>query len=59
MRPGGIVYRVYGAHSEVWFESCFYLMCLSPLACCEAGVEAVVMTTVANDLQSLHLVTSI
>ena len=36
-----------------WFDSCFYLMDVfeSTTACCEAGVEAVVMTTVANDLQ--------
>ena len=34
MRLGGIipVYSVYCTHSELWFESCFYLMvCLSPL----------------------------
>ena len=40
-------------HSELWFEPCFYLMYVfeSTTACSEAGVEAVVMTTVANDLQ--------
>ena len=34
MRLGGVipVYCVYCTHSELWFESCFYLMmCLSPL----------------------------
>ena len=54
MRLGGVipVYSVYCTHSELWFESCFYLMCVfeSTTACCEAGVEDVVMTTVANGL---------
>ena len=55
MRLGGIipVYCVYCTHSELWLESCFYLMFVfeSTTACCEAGVEDVVMATVANDLQ--------
>ena len=41
-------------HFELWFsESCFYLMNVfeCTTVCCEAGVEDVVMTTVANDLQ--------
>ena len=55
MRLGGTisVYSVYCPHSELWFESCFYLMYVfeSTTECCEVGVEDVVMTTVANDLQ--------
>ena len=55
MRPGGIipVYHVYCTQFELWLESCFYLMYLfeSTTACCEAGVEIVAMTTVANNLQ--------
>ena len=44
-------------HFELWFESCFYLMYVFEFTttCCEAGVEAFVMTTVANDLQWLRL----
>ena len=40
--------------AELWFESCFYLMYVfeSTAACCWGGVEDVVMTTVANDLQA-------
>ena len=40
-------------HVELWYESCFYLMYVfeSTTACCEAGEEDVIMTTVANDLQ--------
>ena len=47
------VYCVYCTQFELWFESCFYLMDVleSTTACCEACVEDVVMTTVANDLQ--------
>ena len=38
---------------ELWFELCFYLMYVFEFttAYCEAGVEDVVMTTVANVLQ--------
>ena len=40
-------------HTKLWLESCFYLMYVSEstTTCCEAGVEDVVMTTAANDLQ--------
>ena len=50
MRLGGIipVYSVYCTHSGVVFLSHVFE---STTACCEAGVEDVVMATVANDLQ--------
>ena len=36
---------------EFGFQSCFYLVFECTTACCEAGVQDVAMTTVANDLQ--------
>ena len=49
----GYHHTVFCTHFELWFESCFHLMYVleSTTACCEVGVEDVVKTTVANDLQ--------
>ena len=38
-------------HFELWFDVYLMYVFESATACCEAGVEDVVMTTVANDLQ--------